>query len=179
MNWFEGFNRVVGYIEAHLEEETDYQAMADILGYSVYHFQRLFLMVAGTSAAEYIRCRRLSKAAAELMEGGDKVLDIAVKYGYSSAGSFSRAFRAMHGMAPGEVRKSGATVQAYPPLSFEVTIKGAQAVAYRIVRMGAFRIVGKKLAYCHYDSDIVAQAEAYAEEYRATGEWRPLMDEGA
>lgn len=101
MNWLEGFNRVVDYIEQHLEEETDYQAMADILGYSTYHFQRLFMMVAGTSAAEYVRCRRLAKAAAELLSGNSKVLDIAMKYQYSSAGSFNRAFKAMHGMAPG------------------------------------------------------------------------------
>ena len=64
-NWFDGFNRVVAYMEDHLEEEIDYEEIANILGYSVYHFQRLFMMVAGTSAAEYIRCRRLSKAAVE------------------------------------------------------------------------------------------------------------------
>ncbi len=169
MNWFDGFNRVIGYIEEHLEAETDYQAMADIMGYSVYHFQRLFMMVAGTSVAEYIRCRRLSKAAAELLEGDDKILDIAMKYQYSSAGSFNRAFKAMHGMAPGDVRKGGATIKAYPPLSFEVTIKGAQTMDYRIIQMEAFRIVGRKL------STTIENGESYG---RIPAFWGEMMQQG-
>ncbi len=145
MNWLEGFNRVITYIEEHLEDETDYDAMADILGYSVYHFKRLFMVVCGVPAAEYIRCRRLAKAASELIDGSDKILDIATKYQYNSAAAFNRAFKAMHGTAPGDVRKNGVTVKAYPPLEFEVTVKGAQIMEYRIQDMDTFCIVGTKL----------------------------------
>ena len=118
MNWMDGFNRVVEYREQHWEEEMDYQAMADILGYSPYHFQRLFMMVAGLSLSEYIRSRRLSKAAAELLEPGSKVPDVALKYGYSSPNSFNLAFKDMHGVPPGDGKRTGVTIKAFPPLPF-------------------------------------------------------------
>lgn len=145
MNWMSGFNTVVEYIEEHLQKEIDYESMAYILGYSTYHFQRLFMMIANVSLAEYIRCRRLSKAAADLLDSECKVIDIALKYGYSSPNSFQRAFKAMHGISPGDVKKSNATIKAYPPLSFELTIKGASTMDYRIAQMDSFRIVGRKL----------------------------------
>lgn len=145
MNWMGGFNKVINYIEEHLHEELDYGVMASFLGYSTYHFQRLFMMIAGVSLADYIRCRRLSVAALELMDGDSKVLDIALKYGYSSPTSFQRAFKSMHGVSPVDVKQSGVTIKAYPPLSFELTIKGAETMDYRIVQMDSFRIVGQKI----------------------------------
>lgn len=145
MNWQDDFYKVISHIEEHLEEETDYEAMARILGYSVYHFQRLFLMIAGATVAEYIRYRRLAKAAVELQNGA-RALDVAVKYQYSTAASFNRAFQAMHGALPSQVQKGGATMKAYPPLSYDLSVKGAGAMDYRIVKMERFRIVGKKLS---------------------------------
>lgn len=146
MNWQDDFNKVIYYIEEHLEEETDHGAMASMLGYSVYHFQRLFLMLAGATVAEYIRNRRLAKAAVDLQNGA-KALDVAVKYQYSTAASFNRAFQSMHGALPSQVQKGGATVKAYPPLAYNsLPVKGAGAMDYRIVRMDGFRIVGKKLS---------------------------------
>ena len=168
MNWLDGFNRVIEYMEEHLEEETDYDAMAALLGYSTYHFQRLFLMVAGVSVAEYIRNRRLAKAAEEL-QGGAKALDVAGKYQYSTAASFNRAFRSMHNVTPSEAQKGGATMKAYPPLSYEVTIKGAGAMDYRILSMDSFRIVGKKL------QTTIENGESYT---RLPTFWGELMERG-
>ncbi len=145
MNWLEGFNQVIEYIENHLEDEIDYEEIANIFGYSVYHVQRLFAMVAGVPFSEYIRNRKLSKAAMELQSSECKVIDIALKYGYSSPNSFHRAFKVLHGVAPSDVKKEGITIKAYPPLCFELTVKGAQAMEYRIVRKNTFRIVGVKL----------------------------------
>lgn len=145
MNLLEGFNRVIEYIEQNLEGEIDYKEIAAVFGYSVYHVQRLFTMVAGTSLAEYIRNRRLSKAAAELQGGNDKVIDVALKYSYSSPNSFNHAFKTFHGVAPSDVKKDGVSIKAYPPLFFDFTIKGAQAMNYRIEHKDAFRIVGIKL----------------------------------
>lgn len=145
MNWLEGFNQVIEYIEKHLEDEIDYTEMANIFGYSVYHVQRVFAMVAGVPFSEYIRNRKLSMAATELQGSKCKVIDIALKYGYSSPNSFNRAFKEFHGVSPSDVKKEGVTIKAYPPLCFELTVKGAQAMEYRIVRKNAFRIVGIKL----------------------------------
>jgi Uncharacterized protein conserved in bacteria len=145
MNWLDGLNQVIEYIEKHLEDEIDYDKLARMFGYSVYHVQRVFAMVAGVPLSEYIRNRKLSKAAMELQGGECKVIDIALKYGYSSPNSFNRAFKVFHGVSPSDVKKEGVMMKAYPPLCFELTIKGAQTMEYRIVRKNAFRVVGVKL----------------------------------
>jgi len=169
MNWLDGFNQVIEYIEKNLEGEIDYEKIAAVFGYSVYHVQRLFAMIAGVPLSEYIRNRRLSKAAAELQGGEDKVIDVAVKYGYSSPNSFNRAFKALHGISPSDVKKDGISIKAYLPLFFELTIKGAQAMDYRIEKKTAFRIVGIKLRTTMENGEC----------YRSTPEfWNDLMKDG-
>lgn len=169
MNWLDSFNRVIEYIEKNLEGEIDYEKIAAVFGYSIYHVQRLFAMIAGVPLSEYVRNRRLSKAAAELQGGEDKVIDVAVKYSYSSPNSFSRAFKVLHGVSPSDVKKDGVSVKAYPPLFFELTVKGAQAMDYRIEKKNAFRIVGVKLRTTMENSEC----------YRSTPEfWQDLMKTG-
>lgn len=145
MSWLDRLNQAIEYIENHLQDEIDYERIADIFGYSVYHVQRVFAMVAGTPLSEYIRNRKLSKAALELQNGEEKVIDVALKYGYSSPNSFNRAFKAFHGVAPSGLKEEGVMIKAYPPLFFELKINGAHAMEYRIVKNKAFRIVGVKL----------------------------------
>lgn len=145
MNWLDGFNKVIEYIENQLHDEIDYEQIASIFGYSVYHVQRVFAMVAGIPLSEYIRNRRLSVAAMELQDKEHKVIDIALKYGYSSPNSFNRAFKAFHGIAPSDVKKDGVIIKAYPPLHFELTVKGAKTMEYRIMKRKEFRIVGIRL----------------------------------
>ncbi len=145
MNYAKEFQKVLDYIEAHLDSETDYEEMAALTGYSVYHFQRLFLMLTGMSAAGYIRNRRLAKAAAELMSGQNKVIDVSYKYGYSSPTAFNRAFRNMHGIAPSNMKQDGITIKAFPPITLDTSLKPAQKLDYRIQTLDSFRIIGKKL----------------------------------
>jgi len=144
MNWFDGFNKILDYIEKQLDGEIDYEKIADILGYSSYHTQRLFMMIAGLSLSDYIRFRRLSKAAEDL-GNGEKVLDVAIKYGYSTSNSFNRAFKAMHNISPRDARKQGAIIKAFPPLTFTFTVTGAEEMEYRIETYDAFRVVGKSI----------------------------------
>lgn len=169
MNWLDGFNQVIEYIENHLEDEIDYEKIADIFGYSVYHVQRLFAMVAGVPFSEYIRNRKLSKAAMELQGNECKVIDIALKYGYSSPNSFNRAFKVFHGVVPSDVKKEGITIKAYPPLCFELIVKGAQAMEYRIVRKKAFRIVGVTLHTTLENGECYQSAPSF---------WRNLIQAG-
>ncbi|QHQ63418.1 helix-turn-helix domain-containing protein [Anaerocolumna sedimenticola] len=169
MNWLDGFNQVIEYIEKNLEGEIDYEKITAVFGYSVYHVQRLFAMIAGVPLSEYIRNRRLSKAAVELQGGEDKVIDVAVKYGYSSPNSFNRAFKALHGVSPSDVKKDGVSIKAYPPLFFELTVKGAQAMDYRIEKKNSFRIAGVKLHTTMENGEC----------YRSTPEfWHDLMKDG-
>ena len=142
MEWIEGLNKAISYIEEHLTEEISYDELARIACCSAYHFQRMFAYMAGVPLSEYIRRRRMSLAAAELQGGEEKVIDIGMKYGYTSPTAFNRAFQSVHGMAPSMAKKGGAPMKAYPPISFKITVKGAEELNYRIEEKAAFRIVG-------------------------------------
>ncbi|NLM50188.1 MAG: helix-turn-helix transcriptional regulator, partial [Clostridiaceae bacterium] len=92
MDFLRRMNDALGYIEEHLTEEIDYSEIAKIAYCSEYHFKRMFSFLAGISLSEYIRRRRLTLAALDLKNNDLRIIDIAVKYGYNSADSFSRAF---------------------------------------------------------------------------------------
>lgn len=169
MNLMEQFTDVIEYIENNLENDISYDELAAMVGYSVYHLQRLFLLIAGVSLAEYIRNRRLAKAAEDLMSVDAKVIDIALKYGYSSPTSFNRAFKAMHGLPPSDVKDGDAMIKAFPPLSFDLAVRGAGAMDYRVEQHGAFRIVGKKL------ETTIENGECYN---RVPAFWAELVESG-
>ncbi|MFV0392806.1 MAG: GyrI-like domain-containing protein [Coprobacillaceae bacterium] len=168
MNWLDGMNKIITYIEENLEQEIEHQKIADILGYSIYHCQRLFMLISGVSLADYIRNRRLSKAAEDLLNG-EKVIDVAMKYGYSSPNSFNRAFKGLHGIAPSTVKKGGVIIKTFPPLSFELSIKGVDAMEYRVQEVEEFRIVGKKLSTTIRNGESYQKIPAMWKEMATTG----------
>ncbi|RNB54648.1 AraC family transcriptional regulator [Brevibacillus gelatini] len=142
MDLLEKLNEALDYIEEHLAGEIDFKEVARIACCSEYHFKRMFSSLAGIPLSEYIRRRRITLAAFDLRDSGMKVIDIAVKYGYSSPDSFARAFFQMHGVTPSEARASGQSLKAYPRMTFHLSIKGGSAMNYRMVEKEAFRIVG-------------------------------------
>lgn len=142
MEWIERFNEALEYLEAHLTEEIDYQHLGEIACCSSYHFQRMFTYMAGMPLSEYLRRRKMSLAAVDLQGGGSKIIDVAMKYGYSSPTAFNRAFQSVHGIAPSAVRDEGVTIKSFPPLKLVVTVKGSEELNYRIETKPAFRIVG-------------------------------------
>jgi len=142
MEWIERLNKAIGYIEEHISEKIEYDQIAKVACCSTYHFQRMFAYMANVSLSEYIRRRRMSLAAADLQCGDEKVVDIALKYGYTSPTAFNRAFQTVHGIAPSLVKEEGVSLRAYPPISFKIIIKGADEMNYRIEKKDAFRIVG-------------------------------------
>lgn len=142
MDWIERLNGAINYIEEHLTEKIDYDELAQIACCSTYHFQRMFTYMAGVPLSEYIRRRRMSLAAIELQSGEDKIIDIGLKYGYTSPTAFNRAFQAIHGAAPSMIKKEGTAMKAYPPISFKITVKGVEEMNFRIEKREKFRIVG-------------------------------------
>ena len=142
MEWVERLNESMKYIEEHLADEIDYEQLGRIACCSAYHFQRMFTYMAGMTLSEYIRRRRMSLAAVDLQGGDAKVVDIAEKYGYHSPTAFNRAFQGVHGIAPSAVRSEGVSVKSFPPVTFEISVKGAEEMNYRIETKEAFRIVG-------------------------------------
>ncbi|GAA3143902.1 AraC family transcriptional regulator [Planomonospora alba] len=140
----ERLNRAIDYIEDHLGGEIDMAEPARIAATSEYHFRRLFSALAGLPLSEYVRRRRLTLAGAEVLAGQETLLDIAVRYGYGSGEAFARAFRAVHGVGPGEARRTGAALYSQPRMSFRLVVEGSSGMRYRIVEKDAFRLVGRK-----------------------------------
>ena len=160
MDWIERFNAAVRYMEEHLDDQIDYDRLAKIACCSTYHYQRMFGYMAGIPLSEYIRRRRMSCAAADLL-GGERVLDTALKYGYESPTAFNRAFQAVHGVAPSSAKQSGVTLKSFPPLSFKMTIKGVEEMNYRIEKKPSFRIVGVREAISTDVEDVFAMVPLF------------------
>lgn len=142
MEWITRLNRAIHHVEAHLTEEIEYEELGQIACCSSYHFQRIFAYMAGMTLTEYVRRRRMSLAAVDLQNGQDKVLDLALKYGYTSPTAFNRAFQSVHGLPPSAAKEQGVVLKSFLPISFKITIQGAQEMDYRIEKKQSFRIVG-------------------------------------
>ena len=142
MKWVERLNEAIGYMEEHLTDEIDYEQLGRIACCSSYHFQRMFTYMAGIPLSEYIRRRKMSLAAVDLQGSDMKIVEVAEKYGYHSPTAFNRAFQSVHGIAPSAVKSEGVPVKSYPPVSFKITVKGAEEMNYRIETKDSFRIVG-------------------------------------
>lgn len=143
MNWITAIQRAIDYTEEHLTEETDYEAIARAAASSVFHFQRIFSMLCGYTLGDYIRMRRLSLAADELRRTDLKIIDIALKYGYDSPESFSRAFTRFHGVTPSQARR-GESVKIFSRLSVKLILTGGNVMNYKIVKRDPFKAVCKK-----------------------------------
>lgn len=142
MDWLTRMNRALDYIETNLSGEIDLTKIASQACCSSYQFQRMFSFVTDVTLAEYIRRRRLTLAAIDLLNSDTKVIDIAIKYSYDSPVSFARAFQSMHGVNPTTARQEGVALKAYPRLSFLISIKGVEAMNYRIETKESFQVFG-------------------------------------
>ena len=144
MDSIKNMNEALSYIEKNLLDEIDLKEVARLALCSEYHFQRMFSFLSGVTLSEYIRRRRLTLAALELNNSNIKVIDLAVKYGYNSPDSFTRAFQSLHGITPSEARNNGQQLKAFPPMIFQLSIRGGNEMNYRIEEKEEFSIVGLK-----------------------------------
>ena len=144
MDWITGIQKAIDYIEANLTEEIDYEKVAAESFSSSYHFQRVFSILCGYTLGEYIRLRRLSLAGVELANGKDKVIDIALKYGYDSPDSFAKAFQKFHGITPSQARADGNTLKSFSRLSIKISLEGGSTMNYRIEEKDEMILTGYK-----------------------------------
>jgi AraC family transcriptional regulator len=140
----ERLNQALEHIESHLDQDLDMAELARVAATSEYHLRRMFSALAGIPLSEYVRRRRLTLAGAEVLAGRDTLLEIAVRYGYGSGEAFARAFRAMHGIGPGEARRTGATLSSQSRMAFRLTVEGSSSMRYRVVDKPDFTVVGLK-----------------------------------
>ena len=135
------FNQTMNYLEQQLTGEVDMKRFQQLSGYSYPLFSRLFSILADMTLAEYLRNRRLSEAVTDLRESTEKVIDIALKYGYESADAFSAAFKKFHGATPSEVR-NGKSYRVFPRLQLSLKITGGKNMDIKIQKKPAFIVAG-------------------------------------
>lgn len=143
MNWSESISRAIEYIESNLTNDITIQDIADYSYISLFYFQKGFAMLCGYSISEYIRNRKLSLAGYELLNTNNKIIDIALKYGYDSPDSFTKAFTRFHGSTPTAVR-NGAKMKEFTPLKINLILKGGNTMEYKIEEKETFKVVGLK-----------------------------------
>lgn len=142
MNWMEGMSEAINYIEEHLTEELAIEDIAAKAYVSSFYFQKAFRLLCGCTIGEYIRQRRLTQAGSVVASTKEKIIDIAITYGYDSPDSFTKAFTRFHGHTPTAVRKGGATIKSFAPLKIKFTLEGGFLMDYKMVEKDAFTVIG-------------------------------------
>ena len=155
MGWVECIGEAINYIEDNITDELTIEKIAKQVSLSPFYFQKGFTMLCGFTVGEYIRERRLTLAGSELVSTDEKVIDIALKYGYDSPDSFTKAFTRFHGITPTAVRKDGAMMKSFAPLKIKFTLEGGYVMDYKIIEKDSFTVMGVSRKF-KYDS---AQAE--------------------
>ncbi len=171
--WIEGFQESIDFIEKNLTDELDIEVIASKAALSPFYYQRIFGALCGVTVGEYIRARRMTLAAQELSRQDVKVIDVAVKYGYDSPDSFTKAFQKFHGITPIQAKEPGAPLRSFAPLHIKITMEGGTMLDYRIVKKAPFTIVGVKRPF---NSDTSYQEiPKFWDELLAQGDKRPIM----
>ncbi|MEG0285909.1 MAG: AraC family transcriptional regulator [Vagococcus sp.] len=138
---------VINYIEEHLTDDINMKDIERLAQLSEYNFQKIFSILSGLTLGDYIRKRRLSQSLYDLKETDEKILDIAIKYGYSSSESYSRAFQQLFNLSPSKARKEQTELSIFPKLSIRVQIKGGIQMNYSIIKEKELLITGVRESY--------------------------------
>ena len=174
MNWEQRLNAALDYIEEHLEDEMDWERAAAEANCSTFHFLRMFEVVSGVSAGEYVRRRRLSLAALELARSDIKVIDLAIRLGYDSPDSFTKAFKRELGMTPSGAREPGVRLKTWPRLSFSIVLKGNAPMNFRIENRETIKMTGLPLRTPTDDGKNFAAIPAFWESRMKDGSFAAL-----
>ena len=141
MKMIQFFNETINYIESVLDSEIDEDKIARLSTYSYPMFSRLFSILTGTTLSEYLRSRRLTEAAIILRDTDEKIIDIAMKYGYESSDSFGTAFKNFHGFTPSEVR-NGKPFKLVSRVQLALSVRGGRSMNVTIKKKKAFTVAG-------------------------------------
>jgi AraC family transcriptional regulator len=154
MDWIKAVGEAVEYIENNITGDLTISRISQEINISIFYFQKGFSMLCGYTVGEYIRMRRLSLAGSELLREDVKVIDLAVKYGYDSPDSFTKAFTRFHGSTPTDVRKNGASLKSFAPLHIKLSLDGGRIMEYRIEKKASFMVMGISKSFSYESADI-------------------------
>lgn len=149
MGWMQSVGNALQYIEDHITEEISIDRIAKHVNISSFYFQKGFAMLCGFTIAEYVRNRRLALAGNDLATGDEKVIDIALKYGYDSPDSFTKAFTRFHGVTPSQVRKGQIMLKSFAPLKIKIVLEGGYLMDYKIVKKAEFTVIANSKVFSY------------------------------
>ena len=172
MTWPQRMNLAIDYIEQNLKGAVAIEDVAAIACCSKYHFHRVFFACFNVTFAEYVRRRKHTLAAVDVVDGKENIVDIALKYGYNSPNAFTRAFRNVHGVNPSKARSSQVKLASYKRVLFPSESSGAEKMDYRIVEKPSIKVVGKSKRF-GFD-EFVKQGPKFWKEYVASKEYKDL-----
>lgn len=141
MEWTESISKAIAYIEDHITDNISVNDVAKSVYISPFYFQKGFNMLCGISVSEYIRNRRLALAGGELTTTDATVIDVAIKYGYESPDSFTKAFTRFHGITPSMAKKDEMIIKSFAPLKLKITMEGGYIMDYKITKKEAFTVL--------------------------------------
>ena len=142
MEWLASIRKALDFMEQNLQNDISVQDIAEQVYISPFFLQKGFSLMTGYGIGEYLRNRRLSQAAADLLGTGDKIIDIALRYAYDTPESFTKAFTRFHGASPSQVRSGQAPARSFLPLKISIVIQGGNSMDYRIMKMTPFKVIG-------------------------------------
>ncbi len=166
MELVESLNEALRYLENNLPGEADSALAARHVGISRFYLERTFSALTGMSVSEYIRARRLSLAAQELLSSDAKVIDLALKYGYDTPESFTKAFSRFHGVTPTSARRMSTLLRCQNPLAISIKMEGATVMNYKIEQMDAFTVYGAERTF-HMDNSMSEIPKFWDEFFKA------------
>ena len=133
MDWINDTQKAINYIEAHLLENVNIEDISRHVLSSGNYFNKVFGIVTGFSVNEYMRNRKLSLSGKDLISSECKVIDLALKYGYETPESFTKAFSRFHGITPSEAIYTPQKLKIFNPLTIKIDIKGGFNVSRRLI----------------------------------------------
>lgn len=149
MEWMAIIGNSIQYMEDHITEDITVEDVAKSVGVSSFYFQKGFAMLCGFGVSEYIRNRRLALAGNDLLVTDEKIIDIAMKYGYDSPDSFTRAFTRFHGVTPTSVRRDEVLLKSFAPLKIRISLEGGYLMDYKIVKKEAFTVIANARTFSY------------------------------
>lgn len=174
MDWQVRLNNALDYMEDHLGTPCEWHKAAAAANCSTFHFLRMFEVILDISPGEYLRRRRLSQAAMELATCKDRVIDVALRFGYESPDAFTKAFRKLFDKSPSEVQGGGVSITHYPRIAFSVVLKGTTAMTYRIETRPAFSLSGISLRCRNDDGSNFTAIPQFWDKTMASPEYQAL-----
>lgn len=175
---YELLNKIIDYLEENLTNDIDIRKLSKSLGLNDFIMQRVFSIVTNISISEYIRKRRLSLAFEELKLSNNKIIDIALKYGYDSHVSFTRSFKKEFGITPSNLRKTKEdSYKLFPRIKFGSEFQSKNIINYEIKKINGFTIYGKSVSAKTFD-DLHYKIRKLYNEFRKDGTYEEFQKSG-